>query len=64
MRDYGLLRLRALELLREGWRSPSDLARELRISPSDAAAIIHELESRGLVFRDGPMTIAREGVRA
>jgi len=62
MRDWSALRIRALELLREGWRSPSELARELNIDPKDAKAILSDLHRRGLVYRDGPMTIAREGM--
>jgi len=62
MRDWSLLRVRALELLREGWRSPSELARELHIDIQDAKALMNDLERHGLVFRDGPLTIAREGL--
>ena len=64
MNDWGMLRLKALELARRGWVSPSELARELHIDPRDAQAILNELEERGLVFRDGPLAIAKEGVRA
>ncbi len=64
MRDYDTLRLRALELARQGWVSPSDLARELHIDVRDARALLNDLSRRGLVFRDGPLAIAREGVRA
>ena len=64
MMDYDHLRIRALELLREDWRSPSQLARELGIDFLDAKAILHDLHRRGLVFRDGPLYIAREGVVA
>ncbi|WP_297068476.1 helix-turn-helix domain-containing protein [Thermococcus sp.] len=61
MRDYDTLRLQALELARQGWVSPRELARELNIDPADAQAILNEVEERGLVFRDGPLAIAREG---
>ncbi|NJE79613.1 hypothetical protein [Thermococcus sp. GR4] len=61
MRDWSLLRIRALELVREGWKGPSELARELHIDLSDAQALLDDLARRGLVFRDGPLAIAREG---
>lgn len=64
MRDYDTLRLRALELAREHWVSPRDLARELSIDPRDAQAILDDLGRRGLVLRDGPLAIAREGMWA
>ena len=63
MMDHDHLRIRALELLREGWRSPSELARELHIDVEDARAMLNELEEQGEVFRDGPLYIAREGMR-
>jgi len=62
MRDYDHLRIRALELMREGWRSPSELARELHIDVEDARALVSDLERHGLVFLDGPTVIAREGM--
>ena len=61
MRDWSALRVRALELLREDWKSPSQLARELHISVLDAKALLKDMSQRGLVFRDGPLYIAREG---
>ena len=61
MRDYDHLRIKALELLREDWRSPSQLARELGIDILDAKAILRDLSRRSLVYRDGPLYIAREG---
>ena len=61
MRDWSALRIRALELLREDWKSPSQLARELGIDILDAKALLKDLSRRGLVFRDGPLYIAREG---
>ncbi|ASJ13385.1 MarR family transcriptional regulator [Thermococcus thioreducens] len=61
MRDWSALRVRALELARRGWVSPSELARELHIDLSDAQALLDDLTRRGLVFRDGPLAIAREG---
>ena len=61
MNDWGMLRLRALELARRGWVSPSELARELHIDVRDARALLDDLTRRGLVFRDGPLAIAREG---
>ena len=64
MNDWGMLRLRALELARQGWVSPSELARELHIDVEDARALLDGLTRRGLVFRDGPLAIAREGVGA
>jgi len=62
MLDYDHLRIRALELLREDWRSPSELARELHIDIQDARALMADLERHGLVFLDGPTVIAREGM--
>ena len=64
MRDWSLLRVRALELLHEDWRSPSELARELNIPREDAKAILKELKRRHLIWQDGPLVIAREGLRA
>ena len=61
MRDWSLLRVRALELLREDWKSPRELARELGIDIGDAKALLAELEERREVWRDGPLYIAREG---
>jgi len=61
MRDWSLLRVRALELLREGWKGPRELARELMIPEEDAKALLAELEERCEVWRDGPLYIAREG---
>jgi len=61
MRDWSALRIRALELLREDWTSPAELARELHISVLDAKALLKDMSRRGLVFRDGPLYIAREG---
>ena len=61
MRDYDTLRLRALELARERWVSPRELARELSIDPADAQALLDDLGRRGLVLRDGPLAIAKEG---
>jgi len=61
MRDWSALRVRALELLREDWTSPAELARELGISLMDARALLKDLSRHGLVFRDGPLYIAREG---
>lgn len=61
MNDFGLLRIRALELAREDWVSPSDLARELHIDYQDAKALLDDLAKRGLVSRDGPYVIARRG---
>jgi len=61
MRDYDTLRLRALELARGHWVSPRDLARELSIDPADAQALLDDLSRRGLVFKDGPLAIAKEG---
>ena len=61
MRDYDTLRLKALELARQGWVSPRELARELSIDPDDARALLDDLSRHGLVFRDGPLAIAREG---
>jgi len=61
MRDWSALRVRALELARRGWVSPSELARELHIDVEDARALLDDLSRRGLVFRDGPLVIAREG---
>jgi len=61
MRDWSALRVRALELLREDWTSAQELARELHISVMDAKALLRDLSRRGLVFRDGPLYIAREG---
>lgn len=61
MRDWGYLRVRALALLGEGWKSPVELARELHIDVRDAKALIDDLARRGAVFRDGPLAIAREG---
>jgi len=61
MRDYDTLRLRALELTKERWISPRDLARELHIDPRDAQALLDDLSRRGLVFKDGPLAIAKEG---
>ena len=62
MRDFDHLRIRALELAKGGWVSPSELARELHIDVKDARALLDDLSRRGLVFRDGPLAIAREGV--
>ena len=62
MRDWSTLRIRALELLRQDWRSPSDLARELHIDILDAKALLRDFYRHGLVFRDGPLYIAREGM--
>jgi len=61
MRNYDHLRIRALELARRGWVSPSDLVRELHIDLEDAHALLDDLNRRGLVFQDGPLAIAREG---
>jgi len=61
MRDWSLLRVRALELLREDWWSPRELARELGIDIGDAKALLKEFEEKRLVWRDGPLYIAREG---
>ena len=61
MRDWSLLRVRALELLREDWKSPRELARELGIDIGDAKALLKEFEEKRLVWRDGPLYIAREG---
>ena len=63
MRDYDHLRLRALELAREGWIRPSELARELHIGIRDAHALLDELTEKGYLYRDGPLAIAREGRR-
>ena len=62
MRDWSLLRVRALELARRGWISPSELARELHIDYRDAKALLDDLEHKGEVWRDGPLAIAREGI--
>lgn len=62
MRDWSLLRVRALELARQGWVSPSELASELHIDIDDAHALLDDLTRHGLVFRDGPLAIAREGI--
>ena len=61
MKDWGFLRLRALELLREDWKSPRELARELGIDIGDAKALLKEFEEKRLVWRDGPLYVAREG---
>ncbi len=61
MRDYDTLRLKALELARERWVSPRELARELGIDPDDAQALLDELTEKGYLYRDGPLAIAREG---
>lgn len=62
MKDWGHIRVRAMSLLREGWTSPAELARELHIDVRDAKALIDDLTRRGAVFRDGPLAIAREGM--
>ncbi|NJD99507.1 hypothetical protein E3E23_00545 [Thermococcus sp. CX2] len=64
MRDWGHLRVKALELLREGWKRPDELARELNIRVEDARALLDDLERRREVWRDGPLAIAREGMVA
>jgi len=61
MKDWGFLRLRALELLREDWKSPRELARELGIDIGDAKALLKEFEEKRLVWKDGPLYVAREG---
>ena len=61
MRDYDTLRLRALELARQGWVSPRELARELSIDVKDAKALMDELTEKGYLYRDGPLAITREG---
>jgi DNA-binding MarR family transcriptional regulator len=60
-KDWGYLRVRALELPREDWKGPIQLAKELHISPEDAKALLNELEEKRLIWRDGPLAIVRGG---
>ena len=63
MRDWGYLRIRALECLSD-WKDVRELASDLGISVEDARALISTLLRKGLIFHDGHKFICKGGIRA
>ncbi len=56
------LRLQVLGLLRTGWLSARELSLETGHCIGEVKKVLEELESEGLVFRDGFLYIHRLGM--
>jgi len=60
MINYDQIIIRALEILSD-WQRVDELAERLGISHEDTKALVKKMSKLGLVYRDGPYIIRREG---